>query len=236
MLAVVELGGGFDQSDLTAYFGGVGVAVPSVTSVGVDGADNVLRRPGAGGLPGREPARAGLWRYGPDRDVVGRRYRRDGVERPGARRPPAAASARRSGARAGRAPRPCRPAQPAAGCPTWPATPTPRPATGCASTAATPSSAAPARSPPCGRPWSAGSPRPSAGRWACCSPRCTRRRRRSATSPPAATGRTPRAPWLGRVSERLQLRSDDDVSDMASAGASDTGSPGTSDSSILVDR
>ncbi len=45
-LAVIELGGGFGQSDLDAYFGGLGIPVPSVTAVGVDGADNV---------PGQDP-------------------------------------------------------------------------------------------------------------------------------------------------------------------------------------
>jgi kumamolisin len=40
-LAVIELGGGFAQSDLDAYFGGLGIAGPTVTAVGVDGAVNV---------------------------------------------------------------------------------------------------------------------------------------------------------------------------------------------------
>jgi len=39
-VALVELGGGFITSDLTAYFGGLGIAVPSVTAVSVDGATN----------------------------------------------------------------------------------------------------------------------------------------------------------------------------------------------------
>ncbi|SHG00160.1 kumamolisin. Serine peptidase. MEROPS family S53 [Jatrophihabitans endophyticus] len=39
-IAVVELGGGFGQDDLDAYFGGLGLATPSVTAVGVDGAEN----------------------------------------------------------------------------------------------------------------------------------------------------------------------------------------------------
>jgi kumamolisin len=39
-VAVIELGGGFSTSDLTAYFGGLGIAVPSITAVGVDGAAN----------------------------------------------------------------------------------------------------------------------------------------------------------------------------------------------------
>jgi len=39
-IAVIELGGGFSTSDLTSYFGGLGIAVPSVTAVSVDGAAN----------------------------------------------------------------------------------------------------------------------------------------------------------------------------------------------------
>src|SRR6516164_636530 len=39
-VAVIELGGGFTTSDLDAYFGSLGIATPSVTAVGVDGASN----------------------------------------------------------------------------------------------------------------------------------------------------------------------------------------------------
>ena len=39
-VAVIELGGGFTTSDLDAYFGGLGIAVPSVTAASVDGAAN----------------------------------------------------------------------------------------------------------------------------------------------------------------------------------------------------
>ena len=39
-VAVIELGGGFTTSDLDAYFGGLNIAVPSITAVGVDGASN----------------------------------------------------------------------------------------------------------------------------------------------------------------------------------------------------
>jgi kumamolisin len=39
-IAIVELGGGFAQSDLDAFFGGLGLATPSVVSVSVDGATN----------------------------------------------------------------------------------------------------------------------------------------------------------------------------------------------------
>jgi kumamolisin len=39
-IALVELGGGFSQSDLTTYFTGLGISVPAVTSVDVDGGSN----------------------------------------------------------------------------------------------------------------------------------------------------------------------------------------------------
>jgi kumamolisin len=39
-IALVELGGGFAQSDLDAFFGNLGIATPNVTSVSVDGATN----------------------------------------------------------------------------------------------------------------------------------------------------------------------------------------------------
>ena len=39
-VAIIELGGGYTQSDLSAYFSGLGLGVPSVTAVGVDGASN----------------------------------------------------------------------------------------------------------------------------------------------------------------------------------------------------
>ena len=39
-IAIIELGGGFDASDLDTYFAGIGVASPTVTAVGVDGAQN----------------------------------------------------------------------------------------------------------------------------------------------------------------------------------------------------
>jgi kumamolisin len=40
-IGIIELGGGFGQSDLTTYFGGLGITPPSVTAVSVDGAQNV---------------------------------------------------------------------------------------------------------------------------------------------------------------------------------------------------
>jgi kumamolisin len=40
-IGIIELGGGFAQSDLNTYFSGLGLATPSVTAVGVDGASNV---------------------------------------------------------------------------------------------------------------------------------------------------------------------------------------------------
>ena len=39
-IAIIELGGGFTQADLDTYFAGLGIAGPTVTAVGVDGADN----------------------------------------------------------------------------------------------------------------------------------------------------------------------------------------------------
>ena len=39
-IALIELGGGFVAGDLSAYFGGLGVATPKVVAVGVDGASN----------------------------------------------------------------------------------------------------------------------------------------------------------------------------------------------------
>jgi kumamolisin len=45
-LAIIELGGGFGQSDLDTYFAGLGLSTPAVTAVGVDGAVN---------KPGQDP-------------------------------------------------------------------------------------------------------------------------------------------------------------------------------------
>ena len=45
-IAIVELGGGFSDQDLSTYFSGLGIDPPTVTSVGVDGAKNV---------PGQDP-------------------------------------------------------------------------------------------------------------------------------------------------------------------------------------
>jgi kumamolisin len=39
-IGLIELGGGFQASDLTTYFGSLGLPVPTVTAVGVDGASN----------------------------------------------------------------------------------------------------------------------------------------------------------------------------------------------------
>jgi kumamolisin len=39
-VGIVELGGGFDTSDLTTYFQGLGMTAPSVTAVSVDGGQN----------------------------------------------------------------------------------------------------------------------------------------------------------------------------------------------------
>jgi kumamolisin len=43
-IAIIELGGGFGSADLDTYFGGLGLPMPSVTAVSVDGAQN---QPGA---------------------------------------------------------------------------------------------------------------------------------------------------------------------------------------------
>jgi len=48
-IAIIELGGGFAQSDLDHYFGGLGIPTPTVTAVGVDGASNE---------PGQDPTGA----------------------------------------------------------------------------------------------------------------------------------------------------------------------------------
>ncbi len=45
-IAIIELGGGFAQTDLDTYFQGLGITGPTVTAVGVDGAQNV---------PGQDP-------------------------------------------------------------------------------------------------------------------------------------------------------------------------------------
>lgn len=43
-IAIIELGGGYEQSDLDTYFAGLGITGPTVTAVGVDGGAN---QPGA---------------------------------------------------------------------------------------------------------------------------------------------------------------------------------------------
>jgi kumamolisin len=48
-LAIIELGGGFDEQDLTSYFAKIGVPAPSVRAEGVDGAQN---------QPGQDPSGA----------------------------------------------------------------------------------------------------------------------------------------------------------------------------------
>jgi kumamolisin len=50
-IAVIELGGGFETSDLDAYFGGLGIAVPSITGASVDGGSN---NPAEGGAASTE--------------------------------------------------------------------------------------------------------------------------------------------------------------------------------------
>lgn len=48
-IAIIELGGGFAQSELDSYFSGLGISGPTVTAVGVDGAVN---------QPGKDPSGA----------------------------------------------------------------------------------------------------------------------------------------------------------------------------------
>jgi kumamolisin len=48
-IGIIELGGGFTQSDLDHYFAGLGMATPRVTAIGVDGANN---------QPGQDPTGA----------------------------------------------------------------------------------------------------------------------------------------------------------------------------------
>jgi kumamolisin len=47
-IAILEFGGGYSQKDLDTYFGGLGLATPSVTAVGVDGATNSPGEPADG--------------------------------------------------------------------------------------------------------------------------------------------------------------------------------------------
>ena len=60
-IAVIELGGGFSASDLNTYFGGLNIAVPSITAVSVDGAANA---------PGSDPTGADV-EVNLDIDVIG---------------------------------------------------------------------------------------------------------------------------------------------------------------------
>jgi kumamolisin len=60
-IAVIELGGGFSTSDLDTYFGGLGIAVPSISAVSVDGASNA---------PGSDPTGADV-EVALDIDVIG---------------------------------------------------------------------------------------------------------------------------------------------------------------------
>jgi kumamolisin len=60
-VAVIELGGGFATSDLDSYFGGLGIPVPSISAVSVDGASNA---------PGSDPSGADV-EVALDIDVIG---------------------------------------------------------------------------------------------------------------------------------------------------------------------
>jgi kumamolisin len=48
-VAIIELGGGYEQSDLDTYFSGLGITVPAISAVGIDGAKNE---------PGKDPSGA----------------------------------------------------------------------------------------------------------------------------------------------------------------------------------
>jgi kumamolisin len=48
-IAIIELGGGYEQTDLDTYFAGLGIPTPAVSAVGVDGAINE---------PGKDPSGA----------------------------------------------------------------------------------------------------------------------------------------------------------------------------------
>ncbi len=61
IVAVLEFGGGFSTSDLSAYFGGLGIPVPSISAVSVDNADN---------QPGSDPQGADV-EVALDIDVIG---------------------------------------------------------------------------------------------------------------------------------------------------------------------
>ena len=60
-VAVLEFGGGFSASDLSAYFGGLGIPVPSISAVSVDNAQN---------QPGSDPQGADV-EVALDIDVIG---------------------------------------------------------------------------------------------------------------------------------------------------------------------
>ncbi|MGD0913687.1 MAG: S53 family peptidase [Terracidiphilus sp.] len=49
LIGIVELGGGWVQSDITAYFQSIGQPVPSITDVSVDGTKNTPNQPGSAG-------------------------------------------------------------------------------------------------------------------------------------------------------------------------------------------
>ena len=44
-ISILELGGGYNSSDLSSYFAGLGIAEPRVTAVSVDGATNTPNLP-----------------------------------------------------------------------------------------------------------------------------------------------------------------------------------------------
>jgi kumamolisin len=56
VIGIVELGGGWVQSDVTAYFQQIGQPVPSITDVSVDGTKNTPNQPGNAGQADYEVA------------------------------------------------------------------------------------------------------------------------------------------------------------------------------------
>ncbi len=82
-IAVIELGGGFTTGDFDAYFGTLGIAVPSITGVSVDGASNKPRGHQRGlcrGQPGHRRHRRRRARCGAGR-VLRAEQRRPGLRR-----------------------------------------------------------------------------------------------------------------------------------------------------------
>ncbi|HET9080744.1 MAG TPA: S53 family peptidase [Trebonia sp.] len=74
-VAIIELGGGYQQSDLSTYFSGLGLSVPPVTAVGVDGGSNSPGQPADGEVEldievvgGAAPGASQVVYFGPNTD------------------------------------------------------------------------------------------------------------------------------------------------------------------------